>query len=137
MVLAVVILVELQNGFSGSLAQPDDGIDLTLAVPFYFPNHPRGANAGQVRCRCEVDVEHGVGMLLEVGRRNVGIRLPLDGAFDYCRLMLAGRDERDLTRLHDRGNAHRDRFRGHVVFTEEIPRRIAASDGVERNATGA
>src|SRR2546423_10083456 len=102
MVLAVVVLIELEDRFACSLTEPDDCIDLTLAVPFYLPDYPRGANAGQLGRRGEVDVEHGVGMLLQVGGGDVRIGLTLDGAFDDRRFVLTRCDKRNFTRLHDR-----------------------------------
>src|SRR5207244_622760 len=76
-------------------------------------------------------------MLLKVGRGNIGIGLALDRPLDDRCLVLARSDERDLARLHDRGDTHRYRFGRNVVLTEEIARRIAAGDCIERNTTRA
>src|SRR6266566_1751596 len=137
MVLAIIVLVELEDGFSCSLAEPDDGIDFLLTRPFYFPDDPRRADASEIRGRREVDVEHGVRVLLKIRRGHVRIGFSFHRPLDDRGLVLARRDERDLPRFHDRGHAHRDRFRGHVVLAEEIAGGVATGDRVERNTTGA
>ena len=136
-VLAVIILIELEHRFAGRLAQPDDGVDLLLAGPLHFAQHPRRSKARQVGRRREVDVENRVRVLLKIGRGDIGVRLSLHRPPNDGGLVLPGRHERDLLRFHDRRHTHRDRFGGHVVLAEEIARGIAACDGVERDATSA
>jgi hypothetical protein len=51
--------------------------------------------------------------------------------------VLAGGDERDLASLHDSGDSHGYRLGRDVVLAEEIPRRVAARHGVQRDASRA
>ncbi len=50
--------------------------------------------------------------------------------------MLAGGDQRDLPRLEDGGDPHRDRFPRHVVLAEEVRRCILPGHRVERHQAG-
>ena len=74
-------------------------------------------------------------MLLQVSRRHVGVRLAFYCSLDDRGLVLARRDERDFPRFHNRRYTHCNRFGRNVVLSEEIPGGIAASHGVERDAT--
>ncbi len=106
-------------------------------VHFTSPTTHGVANAREIGGRRRIDVEHRVRMLLEIGRRDVRVRLAFHRALDDRGLVLARCDERDLSRLHDRRYTHRDRFGRHVVLAEEIGGGVAARDGVERDAAGA
>src|SRR4051812_2843495 len=115
-VLAVVVLVQLEHRFARNLSEPDYRIDLTRTRPFDFTDDPRRSDTGEIRGGREIDVEDGVRVLLEVGSGDIWIGLALDGAPDDGRLVLAGGDESDLARLHDARDAHGDRFGRDVVL---------------------
>jgi len=48
-------------------------------------------------------------------------------------LVLARRDQRDLPRLEDGRDPHRDRLARHVVFAEKVRRGVFAGERVERD----
>ena len=72
-------------------------------------------------------------MTLQKRRRDLDVDLAFDRALDDARLVLAGRDDRDLARVENRRDAHRDRFARNVLLAEEIGRGVAPRDGVERH----
>ena len=133
MIVAVVQAVELENGLVRLTAQPDNRGHLQIVSPFDFADYPRRAHTREVRCCGGINVEDGVLVMLEVCRCDIGNRLAFDGAPDDRRLMLSRRDECDFARLHDRRDAHRDRFSWNIVLAKEIRCGIAARDRVESN----
>ena len=70
-------------------------------------------------------------MALEERRGDLEVDLAFDGALDDARLVLAGGDDRDLARLENRRDAHRDRFLRDELFAEEVGRGVATRHGVE------
>src|SRR5258707_1224392 len=61
----------------------------------------------------------------------------LPGATPDLGLVLARRDEDDFLGGEDRRAPHRDGLARHVVFAEEVGRRVLAGDGVEPHQAGA
>src|SRR6185436_15016901 len=61
------------------------------------------------------------------------VDLPLDRSLDDGRLVLTRGQDRDLARLENRRNAHREGFARHEILSEEIRRRIPARDRVEHD----
>ena len=81
--------------------------------------------------RRAVDEEGGVRVPLKERRRHLEVDLSLDGAAHDRRLVLARREDRDLARLENRGDTHRDRFLRHELLAEEVGRGISARDRIE------
>ena len=63
-------------------------------------------------------------MALQERRGDLEVDLSFDGAAHDRRLVLAGREDRDLPCVEDRGDAHRDRLLRYVLLAEEVSRRI-------------
>src|SRR5262249_5180281 len=78
-------------------------------------------------------VERRVGVPLEECRGDLDVDVTLDGALDDTGLVLTRRNDRDLSRIENRRDAHRDRFARHVLLAEEIGCRVATRDGIERD----
>src|SRR5688572_3808081 len=70
-------------------------------------------------------------MLLEERRGDLDVDLPFDGAANNAGLVLTGRENEDFARVHDRGDAHRERLTRNVLLAEEVGRGILARDVVE------
>ena len=103
----------------------------------HLVDQPRRLDARQLGAGGAIDVERRVRMPLEERRRDLDVDLAFDGALDDARLVLAGRDDRDLTRVENRRDAHRHRLARHVLLAEEIGRGVAPRHGVERDEPGA
>ena len=115
------------------LRQPDHRAHDQLLRPLHFVDQPRRLDARQLGAGGAVDVERRVRMALKERRRDFDVDLAFDGALHDGRLVLAGRDDRDLARVENRRDAHRDRFARHVLLAEEVGGRVAARHGVERD----
>jgi hypothetical protein len=72
-------------------------------------------------------------MALEERGGNLGVHLTLDGTPHDIGLVLPCRENRDLASTEDRRDTHRDGLARDVVLAEEVRRRIAPRDRVERD----
>src|SRR5688500_6516434 len=136
LVLGVVALRHLQNGLSRLLRQPDDGPDGELRRPLHLIEEPGCREAGEIGSGGPVDVEGRVRMLLKERGGDLDVDLPFDGAANDAGLMLAGRENEDLARVHDRGDAHRERLTRNVLLAEEVGGGILTRDVVEMHRAG-
>jgi hypothetical protein len=78
-----------------------------------------------------IDIKRRVRMSLEKRCGHLDVDLSLDGAPDDARLVLAGRDDRDLARVENRRDAHRHRLARNVLLAEEIRCGVAPRHRVE------
>ena len=131
-VLRVVARRELEDRLPGLLGEPDHRALREGRRPLDVPQDPGGLDARQLRRGGAVEVGRGVGVTLQEGRGHVLGHFALDRAGHDLRLVLSGRDQRDLAGLENRGDPHRDRLPRHVVLTEELGRGIHAGHRVER-----
>ncbi len=131
MILGIVLRRELQDRFARLLGEPHDGALGHRRRPLDVLEHPGRRDARQLAGRREIEIDGAVGVPLQERGGDVGLDLTLDGALHDRRLVLARRDQRDLARLEDRRDPHRDRLARHVVFAEEVGGRILAGDRVE------
>jgi hypothetical protein len=136
-VLPVVRVAQAEHRLPRHLAQPDQGPDLEVARPRHLAEQPRRGDPGEVGGGRRVEVERRGRMVLEVRGRDGRARRALDRAPHDRRLVLSRRHQRDLARLEDRGDPHRDRLERDVRLAEEVGRRPAPCDPVERHQTGA
>ncbi len=135
--VAVVGVVELEDRLAGRLADPHHRLDLAPARPVDLAQQPRRLPAGQFGGGRDVEMNGGVRMLLQVGRGDRTVDVALHRPTHDRRLVLAGRDQRDLARLEDGRDPHRDRLGGDVLGAEEVGGGGAACDRVERDQPGA
>ncbi len=138
LVLAEIVVGELEQGLVDLQAQPDDRPADQGRRPVDRPDEPRaGRPAVRSRGRWLIEQERRVGMLLqEAGGDRVGHR-PLDGLLHDRRLVLAEGHEHDLAGVEDGADAHGQRLVRHVLLAEEIAGRVAARHRVERDQPGA
>ena len=130
-VVAVVDRGEAQDALPRLLGEPEHRLHLELGRPLDLSDQPRRPDARELSGRGRVQVDGRVRVLLQVRRGDVRVDVPFDRAADDPGLVLAGRDQRDLPRLEDRRDAHRDRLGRHVLLAEEVGRGVLARDRVQ------
>ncbi len=137
LMLGVVARGQFEHRFAALVREPDDRALDHGGRPFDPLENPWRLDPRELRGRGEIEIDRDALMALQEGRCHVGRDLAFDGAHHDPGLVLAGREQRDLFRVENRGDAHRDRFAGHVLDAEEISGRVPAGQRVERDDAGA
>ena len=129
--LVVVVLRQLEDRLVAAPRKPRHRAHREGVVPADVIDQPRRGHPRKICGSGVVHIERRVRMTLEERRGHGAIDFTLQRPAHDARLVFARRQNRDLTGLQDRRNAHRDRFAWHVVFAEEIRSRVAPSDRIE------
>ena len=131
MMVGVVTLGQLENGLASLFGEPDDRAKHQRFSPVDFVEQPWRLEPRQLGRGRVIEVEGRVRVSLEKGRGHVDVDLALDRPPHHGRLVLAGREDRDLARVEDGGDAHGNGFARHVIFAEEIGGGVGTRDRVE------
>ena len=135
--LGVVARRELEESLAGLLRRPDRRPLGQLRRPVDARQHPGRLDACQLGGGGQIEIRRRVTVPLQERGRDIRRDLALDRARHDVGLVLPRGDQRDLARIEDRGDAHRDRLARYVVLAEEIGGRVLAGDRVEDRETGA
>ncbi len=114
----------------------DDGALDHRGRPVDALQDPGRLDARQIGRRRQVEVARHTLVALQERRGDVGRDFALDRARHDRRLMLAGRQQRDLPGIEDRRDAHSERFARHIFYAEEVGRGVLPGQRVEHDDAG-